>query len=261
MGYFIFKDNFNLSFNSQESGIEIEEIPKVIKPKRRADIYSVPGRSGNIIVPQDAWEDVTITYHCWANPAGRSYPSFCTSLAERLQSDGYAELYDSYTRQTRMAYLSNVIEFDVVQERFVRFDLVFTCRPQIYTFDAFDPISIPTDQPRRLYNGCGHDAYPLFRFSGAGTLTITYEDRPDVEAGHYQTQTITVTADSSANDVYLDCETGAMYTLSEYNNKFRTDAIQVSGTDLPVLRNYAAVRLQWSNSDNPAYIIPRYWQL
>lgn len=265
MGYFIFTNNTtHLSFDSRDLHIVISEAPKVIKPQRRAEVYSVPGRSGNIIVPQDAWEDATITYHCWKEcPFGSLpvYPSSCTAIAERLQSDGYAELYDSYTRQTRMAYLSNVIEYEVTQERIIAFDLVFTCRPQIYTFDAYDPITIPTDQPRRLYNGCGHDANPLFRFSGAGVLTITYEDRIDFEAGHYETQTVTVTADSNANDVYLDCETGAMYTLSEYNNKSRTDTIQVSGIDLPVLRNYAAVRLQWSNPDNPAYIIPRWWQL
>lgn len=264
MGYFVFTNNTtHIPFDSRELKIEISEAPKVIKPQRRAEVFPVPGRSGNVIVPQDAWEDVTITYHCWKEcPYYGSfpvYPSYCTSIAERLQSDGYAELYDSYTRQTRMAYLSNVIEYDVTQERIISFDLVFTCRPQIYLNDAFDPITIPTDQPLRLYNGYGHDANPLFRFSGAGTLTITYEGQ--YENGHYRTQTITVTADSSANDVYLDCETGAMYTLSEYNNKYRTDAIQVSGVDLPVLRNYDAVRLQWSNPDNPAYIIPRWWQL
>ncbi len=257
MGYFIFND----TFMSKSYGIEIEEVPKITKPQRRADIYSVPGRSGNIIVPQDAWEDVQITYHCWANPAGKSYPTYASSLAERLQSDGYAELVDGYTGQHRLAYFSGPIEFDVVQESFVRFDLTFMAHPQIYLNDALTPKYIPTDEPLRLTNDYGHDAYPLFQFMGSGTLTITYEDRFDVEAGHYQTQTITVTADSSANDVYLDCETGAMYMVSDNGNKTRTDAIQVSGTDLPILRFGAAVRLQWSNSDNLAYIIPRWWQL
>lgn len=248
MGYFIFN-----GFDSRSFNIEIEEAPKVNKSAQRAETFPVPGRNGNIVISQDAWDDVQITYHCWAETA--AYPSYTSMIAERLRSNGYAELYDGYTRQTRLAYIAAPIEFDVVQESFVRFDITFTCRPQIYVFDAFREIEIPVGETYYLSNTSGHDAYPLFHFTGSGTLTITYEG--EFVDGHYRTQTLTVFGD---DEVYYDCEIGAAYVISG-SRKVKSPRVQVSGTDLPILRYHSRIRLVWSGEAGTAFYQTRFWQL
>ena len=42
---------------SDQFGIDIEKYPNYTKPKRKMDVYSVPGRSGDIIMMQNAWDN------------------------------------------------------------------------------------------------------------------------------------------------------------------------------------------------------------
>ena len=51
---------------SDSLGIFVEAAPFYVKPKRKVDVYSVPGRSGDIIRPQDAWDNVDQDYEIFA---------------------------------------------------------------------------------------------------------------------------------------------------------------------------------------------------
>lgn len=245
MGYFTFND-----VDSRTLGIEIEEAPHVPKPVRRAEVYSVPGRNGSVIVPQDAWDDVQITYHCWAPLPDNTY-SLLGALAERFTTDGYALLYDSYTRQYRLAYLNVPMDFEVIQESFVRFDLVFMAHPQLYLAVGLEEQEIITGEPLTINNFFRHTAWPLFHFITCGTLSITYDDG--------STQEITISDSEDSTDSYVDCETGSTY---EYigDKKFKSYRISVTGTEFPVLRPQHPVTLSWSGSGR-AFIQTRFWEL
>ena len=54
-----------ISWNGQRSdqfGIMVEKFPDYSRPRRKFDSYTIPGRNGDLIMMQDAWENVEQRY-------------------------------------------------------------------------------------------------------------------------------------------------------------------------------------------------------
>lgn len=94
--------------SSRDAGVKhVEHYPDLNRPARKVDVFSVPGRSGSVIFPQNAWEDIERQYDIFAGDGLRgTAPGKFMSISEWLNSaDGYARLEDTYEPDIfRLAY-------------------------------------------------------------------------------------------------------------------------------------------------------------
>ena len=113
-------------------GLVVEKCPAMNRPERKMDVYSVPGRNGDIVVMQDAWENVEQTYEIWGGDGSQnSATAFGYKCAELFKYSGYQELTDSYdTTHYRKAYFAGPFDVDNEFTRRGRAQLTFTCDPR-----------------------------------------------------------------------------------------------------------------------------------
>ena len=51
--------------NSETIGLHIERAARIIRPRRKADIVSIAGRNGDLVMMQDAWDNYEQPYDIW----------------------------------------------------------------------------------------------------------------------------------------------------------------------------------------------------
>lgn len=186
---------------SDQFGILIEKYPDYNRPQRKADVYNVPGRSGDIIMVQDAWENVKQRYDIYAGSGAKgSVPGSLSDVADWLYSaDGYAELWDDYDPDHfRMAYFIGPFDAQSLSVgKFAKVPIEFDCMPQRYLVSGKDPVTI-SSAPATLSNPTAYKAKPLIfvEISGDGTVTIG--------------NTI-FTLTGISNNVYIDCNAMKCY--------------------------------------------------
>lgn len=235
----------SFTFNGTTSDdyfLYVEHYPTVSIPRRKQQVFNVPGRNGDVIIPTNAYENITQEYevYCSAQRAGVSLPALVRSIARWLSVPGYHELTDSYDPAIyRQACFAGGVDFENTLQRFGRATLQFICKPQrflqpwneSFSLTAGGSIGNPgteTAKPEIILHGSGTD----------GVLTVNGE------------RLIIV---GSVNGMVLDCENHEALLNGAYVNS------AVSGTwpELPAGESSIA----WSGAINGVTIKPRYFDV
>lgn len=195
---------------SDDYGILIEKYPSYKKPKRKMERYSVPGRNGDIIMMQDAWENVEQEYDIvFGDGTEHSAAEIQHDVSEWLfASSGYCELSDSFdTDHFRKAFVEGPIEnylFSI--GRAGRATITFNCKPQLYLNSGKQPTRY-TAISFELENPTAYNARPL----------IYVERVADADLQHDATCSVTINDtilsldDVPAGGIYIDCEEMSCY--------------------------------------------------
>ena len=201
-----------------DDGLVIEKVPNQNRPARKMDVYNVPGRNGDIVVMQDAWENVEQTYEIWGgNENINSATGFGYKVAELFNQTGYQRLEDSYDPDHyRLAYFAGPFDVENLFTRRGRAQLTFSCDPRRflvqqggeYVIDATHfAISSPVWFPSK----------PRLIVYGSGSGTITVQDK-------------TMTISNITNGMYIDSETySAYYNDTNLNTVISGDFIEFPG--------------------------------
>lgn len=171
-----------ISWNGERSdqyGIYVEKYPNFQKPLRKFDKYTVPGRNGDIIMMQNAWENVEQKYDIFAGSGEKhSVPDSFSSVADWLFSpDGYCELWDDFDpAHFRLAYVSGPVDVNSLSiGRVGRATVTFNCKPQRFLMSGKDPVKIAA-APFTIYNQTAFEAKPLIfverSAAGDGTVSV-----------------------------------------------------------------------------------------
>ena len=184
---------------SDQYGIFVEIYPHYSKPKRKIDVYTVPGRSGDIIMEQNAWDNVEQKYEIWAGDGrNHSVPVSFSAVADWLFSpSGYCELWDDFDpMHFREAYFVGPFDVSSLSVGNVgRATITFNCKPQRYLVAGKEPIQIGT-APASIYNPTAFSSKPLVfverSASGDGTVTVN--------------GTVFTITDIPQYGLYIDCE-------------------------------------------------------
>lgn len=164
-----------IEFNGIRStafGVFVEKYPPRPVPKRKFERYSVPGRSGDVMFFEEAWENVRQTYDIYLSAEKAGLPIVAAQVVRWLQHDGYAELSDMYDRETfRRAVFTGPADLQNTLNQFGRATIEFDCAPQRYlkSGQQFRPLR----SGDVLVNPTGYTAAPLIRLPQGGTLSIT----------------------------------------------------------------------------------------
>ena len=76
--------------------VVVQRFPEVILPLRKNEKVSVPGRNGDILIQQDAFENVSQRYSIYISAEQTRLTPITHKIAEWLCVKGYQRLEDSY---------------------------------------------------------------------------------------------------------------------------------------------------------------------
>lgn len=231
---------------SDSLGIFVEAAPFYKKPKRKVDIYSVPGRSGDIIRPQNAWENVEQSYEIFAGDGSQhAVPGAFSSVAEWLYGPtGYQRLEDDFDPDHfRLAHFVGPFDIENIMTRVGRATISFDCKPQRFLISGETEITMII--PEDIVNPTTFAARPLLLVSGGGlegTVTVN--------------GTVFTISDTTV-PVYIDCETMNCYD-GNGNNK---NAIVSSSTSEFATLAPGSNAIGFSGAISTVKITPRWWEI
>lgn len=227
--------------SSDDLGVFIEHFPKQPKPAKKYKKISVPGKNGDLIFEEDAFENYIQPYGVYVNAKESNLPSAANDVAEWLFSaKGYQKLEDSYDPDVfRLAYFAGPLDVENIINKFGRAIINFDCKPQSFLVSGEEETRYFS--ATTIKNPTAFTALPYIKVygNGAGALNI---------AG-------TVVNFLSINgDIELDCESqNAFKGTTNLNNT-------ISAPKFPEL--YAGNnQISWSGGIQSVTIKPRWWKL
>lgn len=182
--------------------------------------YSVPGRSGDIIISNGRYTNIPITYPCFIPFQFNGEMSTQNGIKRRVQAvrswlrsaSGYAKLFDTYDPEHfRMAIPDGEQEFEPVwQNTGANFQIIFNCKPQRYFADSGEKL-IVTASGRNMTNNTGQIWNPYYELTNPtiGARIISEQN------GRLSGLTFT---DNYTGTVIVDCETMNVYSGAQNLN-------------------------------------------
>lgn len=236
-----------IKFNNVSSGtlgVYVEQYPDRPIPQRKHEVFSVPGRSGDIIVMEDAWENVEQSYDIYLSAEAAGLPIVANAVVAWLMgASGYARLEDDYNGEIfRLAAFTGPVDLANILNAFGRATIKFNCQPQRFLKSGETAVNFT--QAGTLSNPTGFKAKPLVTVSGSGSGTITLNGS-------------TLTISTITDGMILDCAEHEAYSISggivtNLNSK-------VSG-DWPVFGS-GSNAVAFTGGVTGLSIIPRWYEL
>ena len=226
---------------SDDYGIVVSEAPVFDRPVRKTEVFNVPGRNGSILFQQNAYDDVTKTYHCWVTEDfDRLADKVNTISAWLFSKTGYQRLEDSFEPDIfRLAYYSGGNEFSNRMLMAGEGDLTFTCRPERFYKSGENEITVSNGD--KIFNVTRFASKPLIHIEGTGTVTVSI-------AG------TTITAKDVVDYINIDCDRMDAYRLTSEN---RND--KISGTFPSIVSGQNTIAI--TGSVTKVTIVPRFFTI
>ena len=224
--------------SSDDVGVIVEHSPEITIPTRKRDKISIQGRSGDLLMEQDAYENYTQTYEIYISAERPRLTTISHTIAEWLMVKGYQRLEDSYWLDTfRLATYIGGTNIENVLNRFGRASIEFDCKPQRYYKSG--EIAISVENGQSLYNLSPFTAKPLITVNGSGNGAIS-------DGVH----TLTLT---DCNGITIDCDILQLFKGTENKNSVGSGSFLELGA--------GETEISWSGGITGVTIIPRWWTL
>lgn len=215
-------------------------------PARKGQKIQIPGRNGELIMDENAFENIAVTYPAFIHP--RTYDGFDTNIQALRDAlthfKSYRRLTDSYhPEEFRLAAYREGLEVEpVLHNSAGKFNLVFDCKPQRFLVSGEDPI---------IYTSGGTIQNPTW-FASSPLLEVTGN-------GYFEISGYRITVENNPGKIYIDTdiveawsESGGVKTSQNGNVTYRNHAIMkiASGTTNVVLSGITKL-----------VVTPRWWRL
>lgn len=232
-----------IEFNGTRSSavrVFVEHYPPRPLPKRRSESFTVPGRSGAVIVFEDGFDNVRQRYDIFVSAEGPGLAQIASEAARWLLVPGYCRLEDEYDRDTyRMAAFHGPTDLESVLNMYGRAQIEFDCDPRRFLKSGQLPVVLTA--AAALSNPTGCEARPLISLagSGAGALTVG-----DVTLSLEEVDGVTIDCEEE------DCTRTIDGTVLNFN----------SGMSGRFPRLGAGVtQIGWIGDISAVTIVPRWW--
>jgi len=232
--------NGTISFGgTQLPGIVVESAPALSRPKRKQTTYSVPGRSGDIVIDQNAWSDYKQDYKVFVSGGEGDASELISNVTDILFSgSGYQRLEDSFEPDIfRLAYFSGPLDVTDILTEVGRTKITFTCRPERFLKSG----ELPVVDPDLIDNPTAYAAKPLVKVEGTGNGSVSINGE-------------TMTINDMVDYLYIDCETMNVYR-SEGENRNGL----VSGDFFKLAPGTNTIT--FSGGVTSVTVTPRFWKI
>ena len=164
---------FNDRYLSEFSCV-ITEPPKRPFPKRKYEKISIPGRNGDLVLDDECYENISLTYKVETIPSlydGKDIDEVLTDLkAWLLSSVEYKKLYDTELPEGfNWAFCSGISDAVKTFDEMYEFNITFDCKPFFY-LDTGQIKKTFTSTSISLYNEGNYKAYPEIKIVGTGRI-------------------------------------------------------------------------------------------
>ena len=227
---------------SDDVDVVVEKSPYFPMPARKREVISIPGRNGDIIITQDAYENVVQEYEL-AIVTEKDLPTAVRAVMEWLMRPaGYARLEDSFNPDIyRLAYLNNTNNIENNFQVAGRAKVTWSCKPERFLRSGERPILCFSGI--KLANPTVYTAKPLIVVKGTGAAVLTIGDS-------------TVSISEIGTEIDIDCENQSAY----YGSTNKNNKITVTG-GFPKL-NAGDTQISWTGGGvTSVEITPRWWIL
>lgn len=227
------------------NGVPSNEVPVVVEhppgrkvPRRKMEVISIPGSNRDIIIQQEAYENVPQLYEIHIPSRRPRLDIAIRKVTDWLEVPGYNRLEDTYEPEIyRLAYYVGDHNIENILNQGGKAQIEFMCRPERWLKEGELPIILCIAGD--IFNPTDKTAKPLITVKGSGSGTLT--------VGSY---TISMT---DCAGVVLDCEEEDAYRgTTNMNNT-------VSG-DFPLIVS-GKVSVSWTGGVTGVTIIPRWWTI
>lgn len=228
--------------SSDDVHVIVERYPGITLAARKLETQAVPGRNGDLLFAQNAYQNYVQRYAIYVSAERRRLPHAMRLVAAWLCApQGYQKLEDSYDVEAyRRAYFAGPLDVESVLHRFGRADIEFSCQPQRFLRVGDEPVQAVNGQTLR--NPTPFVALPRITVTGTGAGALTVGD---VTVTINSMPLGAVVFDSDAQDAY--------YGASNLNNT-------ISAPEFPALPAGESV-VSWTGGITGVEIIPRWWTL
>lgn len=218
--------NYN-GYDTRDMGIIIKSHNAYDRPERDIEFVPVPGRNGSLIVDNERYNNIAITYNCRlfspdvpAEIKNKNVNMSYTirELSQHFMFDGnYYILTDSYNPDYyRHATCVSGIPFELLKLRdIIDFAIQFNCKPQLYRWDGQKLFEVDFNTP--VYNPENTVAKPYFKIypsENANTVVLGVES-----------ETLAINNISGKPYIEYDCETQNASYNGQNLNKYATGKI------------------------------------
>ena len=224
--------------SSDSFGIRIESKDIFSAPEYDMTFQSIPGRNGELIIPNRRFNNITVSYTCFIK---KNSVSDLADAIKRIKAwlysgvGEYRELTDTYdTQYFRYAVLRGSLDIEEQLNKIGSFTVFFSCRPFKLLKTGVNATTYRTSSIT-LTNPESYDSKPLIIVNGTGNITFSVSN-----SSHSYSETVTITGLTSK--VTIDSENMNCYngsTLLNSNVTFSdtfpvlkpgTNVISISGS-------------------------------
>lgn len=253
--YFEFDGN-----DSRDYGVYINGQGTYNAPERLYNVVSVPGRNGDLIISNNKYENIEVTYPAFISDTfSDNVASFRSML---LATSGYARLTDSYhTDEFRAAYYQGSFNVDARSRNDAgEFDITFICKPQRFLTSGETSTSITSGDT--ITNSTLFTALPTIFVAGYGTLTVgdeTIEITDSFDSIVIDSEIMDCYATSQNPTVNSAIVGTAVLGYSTYQDN-ANGAVTFSSGDFPVLEP-GDTTITYDDTITACIVTPRWWIL
>lgn len=167
---------FSFTFHGLNSlldfGLMAELKPVIPKAQRDVEYFTIPGRSGSLMVDYETYQDILIPVTCWFKDP--TIPNQSDKIKAWLDN-GEGPL--TFSNQTDKYYIAHVSDqFDISQEidNFGKFQVNFRCQPFKY---ATNNETITLESAGIVYNPGTIESQPIITVYGTGDIALTINSK------------------------------------------------------------------------------------
>lgn len=229
--------------SSDDVHVIVERYPSVTLAGRKLDTQAVPGRNGDLLFEQNAYQNYVQAYEVYMSAEHIRLPRAMREVANWLCGpSGYQKLEDDYDVETyRRAYFAGPLDVESIMHRFGRATIEFSCQPQRFLRAGDQTVEL--SQGEALLNPTAFTALPLITVTGTGAGTLTVGGR--------------AVAIKSLPDGYvvLDCEAQNAYGAGGINRN-----ATISAPEFPALEA-GKTTVSWTGGISGVSVVPKWWTL
>lgn len=232
--YFIYD-----GISSKDMGIQMQGPIKIGAAQKKVTKISVPGRSGDLVISEESYENRQAEARCFILERGAV--RYVDALSKWLVFDSSYRRFEM-SEDTEHFYLAMLTEFpeiDIRRKVLIPFTLEFDCKPQ--RFFKQGEVLLTLTEAGNIYNPSPFPAEPIITVYGSGSATLNvngYVAKLNDIDGH-------ITLDSETQNAYKG-------TL----NKNGT----VSIPEFPKLGE-GANSISWTGGITSVVVTPRWWTI
>lgn len=225
--------------------MHVEKFPAQNVAARKMQTVEVPGRNGALHFLQDAFGNYTQPYNCYFHSRIPAPAQAHAVKAWLLSSGAYQRLEDTYDPEHfRLAAFNGPLNIENILNRYGRCTVNFDCDPRSFLKSGEHALTFTS--AGQLVNPTEFTALPLITVYGtaAGTVTVG---------------TATVTINSIADPIILDCEHQNAYSQPGEGAPENKNG-SIKAIPFPALAP-GTNPVAFTGGITKIEIIPRWWEL